>query len=766
MTTPQGRDSGRNEARRPGGLGPVPLAILTVLLIAVVVGVAAALVEGLRQDGMADRRRELQNLALTIAEQTARAFQGLQIIQNDIIDHMEELQIEDRTQLAAGMGGKAIHDMMRDKISGLPFLDAITLVDATGRLVNFSRYWPIPEVNVADRDYFKVLKAMDGPPLFVSEPVPNRGTGTATIYLAQRLTTPDGRFLGLVLGAMEQAYFERFYGTIRLSADGQIALVRRDGALLARFPGSAGTAHQDAAVRARIAAEIFKPAFAEAVPAGVLDEKARIAAVQPIGNLPVAVVVSESAGAVSRQMWERVLPILLTAGLLCLTIALVSFGLGRHMLRSRAFAETQHAMARTDPLTGLANRLGFADEMERHVAAPGEPAAFALLFLDLDYFKSVNDTLGHDVGDSMLVEVAQRLRRRLRASDTVARFGGDEFAILHLGPNSDSDVIDFARGIIETLQEPFFLGDHRVVGSCSVGIALCPKDGVQVAGLLKSADLALYRAKSDGRGVARMFQEEMERSARERRLLELDLHAAWKGHQFFLAYQPIFEARSGRLAGFEALARWHHPQRGLVPPDVFIPLAEETGLIFPLGAWVLMEACRAAAQWPDPIFISINLSALQFRGGQALHQVRSALDASGLRPDRLEIEITESTLLQEGPVVRATLQQFREEGITVALDDFGTGYSSLRYLRMLSIGRIKVDRTFVEQIETSPESLAITRAIVSLAGTLSLRCTAEGIETEGQRKIMVEEGCTHLQGYLLGRPGTAEEALMRTMAVA
>lgn len=764
MTTQDkpGRPPAGHHAHRASGIWR--LAMLAALLIAAVIVATFVLLRSLNADGVKERQRELENLALTLAEQTARAIQSLVIIQGDIIDQIETLKIDTAAELATSMGTQSVHQMMREKISGLPYLDAITLIDQTGRLINFSRYWPIPAVIVSDRDYFKSLSTLKGPPMFISEPVPNRGTGTLTIYLAHRFTAPDGHFLGLVLGAMEQSYFERFYSTINLGADGLIALVRNDGALLARSPESAGVAPRGAAARHQVAGALFGRAFKGRVAAGTLDAEARIAAVHQIGDLPLAVVVSDSTRSIGTIIWGRLMPIAIAAGLLCLTIALVSYSVARHILGERAFADAQHAAARKDPLTGLPNRLAFGERMEMLIAAPPAPAPFALFFLDLDYFKSVNDTLGHDIGDSMLTRVADRISRRLGPDVSVARLGGDEFAIVHENMADDARAIDFAEQVIRLLQEPYAIGAHRIAGGCSVGIALFPRDGEDLASLLKNADLALYRSKTDGRGIARVFQEEMERSARERRQLELELHAAWRDRQLYLVYQPIFEATSGTLAGFEALARWKHPQRGNIPPDVFIPVAEETGLILPIGAWALMEACHTAAYWPSHLFVSVNLSAVQFRGTQAFHQVRAALDASGLSPDRLEIEITESTLLHEGPAVRATLDQFREEGITISLDDFGTGYSSLKYLQTLRIGRIKVDRSFVAEVEHSSETRAIVHAITSLAQALSLMCTAEGIETEAQRQIMLAEGCSHLQGFLLGRPGTAEDALRLALA--
>ncbi|MFG1382598.1 putative bifunctional diguanylate cyclase/phosphodiesterase [Xanthobacter versatilis] len=751
---------------RPGRRNPVPLVILAALLILSIVVATGLFVRSARRDGINDRRRELANLALTLAEQTARVFQGLEFIQDDLIGHMREQGIESPGQLRAMMGTQAVHILLRARISALVQVGWFSIVDDTGQLVNSSQAWPAPDVNISDRPVFRELSAPHGPRHFVGEPAASPRTTSISITLATRFTTSDGRFLGLVQGALEQSYLERFYEAIRLGRDGMIALVRTDGTLLARHPGSAGLADRDPALRARTIGAVLAAATDGVLPAGALDEKGRIAALQPLPNLPLAIVVSDSRSAIETVLWQRAMPLIIASGLLCCAIALITYGVARLIRGERAFAAAEHALARVDPLTGLANRLAFTESLEALLAMPGATPRFSLHCVDLDDFKAVNDTLGHEAGDLLLTRFAQRIIGRLAPGDTAARLGGDEFGILRLGSSGDRDALAFAQGIIDAFQEPFDIGHHRVTGGCSIGVALSPVDGTTATQLLHNADLALYRAKSDGRGIARAFAAEMEASASARRTLEADLHAAWRERHFVLAYQPIFEAASGRLAGFEALARWPHSERGLVPPETFISVAEETGLIVPLGAWVLREACRVAAEWPPNLFVSVNLSPLQFLGAQTHQQVRAALEESGLPARRLELEITESSLLKQGPAVRTTLEQLADEGITVALDDFGTGYSSLAYLRTLNIGRIKVDRSFVHDVAQSPHSLAIVRAIVGLARTLSLSCTAEGIETEAQRRILADEGCTHLQGFFLGRPTTAEAALAMARSAA
>ncbi|MFG1300698.1 EAL domain-containing protein [Xanthobacter sp. V3C-3] len=762
MDRPDRPERAPRSARERGPSGSAWAYAVAGALILGIIAFTAGFVSHARQDGIDDRRRELANLAQTLAEHSARVFESLDLIEDGLIDQLEEEGVDRPSQLRTVMGTQTMHVVMREKIIPFPHVDAIGIVDTDGRLLNSSRDWPPPQVNLADRGYFRALASMKGPPSFISEPMRSRTTDAVIIYLARRIATREGRFLGVTLGALEQSVFERFYAAVKLGSDGMIALVRDDGALLARAPASAGPQVPDPAMRARLAAAVFSPSESGNLPAGALDEKPRLAAVQKVARLPLAVVASDSWSAVDTLLMQRAMPQMLAAALLCCAIAVIGYGVAQHLAREHAFAAAQHAMARLDPLTGLPNRLAFTETLEARLKAP-MPEPLALLFLDLDGFKAVNDTLGHDAGDAMLVEMSARISACLGPRDMVARFGGDEFAVVRTQPRDASPdnvaALAFADGLLAALHAPFELGHHRIVGGGSAGVALAPRDGASLVQLMKNADLALYRAKSEGRGVARLFEEAMERRARQRRQLELDLLQAWRAAQFFLVYQPIFEATSGRLAGFEALARWQHPERGLIHPDAFIPLAEETGLIVPLGAWVLAEACRAAATWPDDLFISVNLSPVQFRNGQAPAQVKAALEASGLPPHRLEVEITESILLSPEATVRGALERFQAEGITVSLDDFGTGYSSLAYLRTLSIGRIKIAQSFVEEVERSPQSVAIVRAIVSLARTLGLGCTAEGIETEGQRRIMVAEGCTHLQGFLLGRPAPPEVAL-------
>jgi len=428
--------------------------------------------------------------------------------------------------------------------------------------------------------------------------------------------------------------------------------------------------------------------------------------------------------------------------------------------RRQAEAKIMH-MARHDALTDLPNRVLFKDKMEEALARNDE---LAVMFLDLDRFKGVNDSLGHPVGDALLCAVTERLQRVVLGTDTVARLGGDEFAIVQRN-TSPQDASELAARIIDALIEPFEVHGHQVVIGTSIGIAMAPADGNEPDQLLRNADMALYRAKADGRGTYHFFQPGMDAQMQERRKLELDLRKALLADQFELHYQPLIEVASGEVSGFEALLRWHHPERGLVPPDQFIPVAEEIGLIVPLGDWVLKQACRDAATWPATLTVAVNLSAVQFRNPSLALSVVSALGQSGLAAVRLELEITETVLLQDDKSVLDLLHQFRDLGVRICMDDFGTGYSSLSYLRSFPFDKIKIDRTFIRELGKENDSAAIIRAVMELGSSLGMITTAEGVETEQQLEILRGEGCMQVQGYLFSRPKPAAEipAMLRQL---
>jgi diguanylate cyclase (GGDEF)-like protein len=426
---------------------------------------------------------------------------------------------------------------------------------------------------------------------------------------------------------------------------------------------------------------------------------------------------------------------------------------------ARRAAEASSAeLARLDPLTGLANRLLLRERlgaaMER-LNRTGEPCA--VLLIDLDRFKPVNDTLGHPVGDALLEKVADRLRSAVRPGDTVARIGGDEFVVLQAATANPDNVGAMARRLVDLLGRTYIIDGQLLTIGASVGAALAPRDGRDPDQLLKHADLALYRAKIDGRGTFRFFEPEMDARMQARRRLELDMRQALARREFVLHYQPQLNLGNQRLTGCEALLRWRHPEHGMVSPADFIPLAEEIGLIVPIGEWVIRQACRDAALWPGSASVAVNVSPAQFKSERLVETIMAALTSSGLPPNRLEIEITEGVLLQESERTLQTLHRLRALGLRVSMDDFGTGYSSLSYLRSFPFDKIKIDRSFVKDLSVKPDGDAIIRAIAGLGKSLGMTTVAEGVETEDQMSRIRAEGCTDVQGYLVSRPVPVEE---------
>ncbi len=416
-------------------------------------------------------------------------------------------------------------------------------------------------------------------------------------------------------------------------------------------------------------------------------------------------------------------------------------------------------LARHDILTGLGNRLMLREGLARALADgfTADGPRTCVLFIDLDGFKSINDGLGHAVGDEMLKVVATRLRHETDPRDQVVRLGGDEFAVLTTARDGIGSASRLAGRLIEALSQPVAIDGNPVHVGASIGIAMAGVDGQTGEELMKAADMALYRAKSEGRGVWRVFDPAMDACAQARRLLELDLRNALSEGELALFYQPLVDMKTECITGFEALMRWRHPERGYVSPADFIPVAEDLGLIVPLGEWALRQACVEAVKWPQHVKIAVNLSPIQFQRGNLVPVVVSALAASGLAPQRLELEITESVMLDKSARNLDTLKALRQLGVRIAMDDFGTGYSSLSYLRSFPFDKIKIDQSFIRDLGNGVESQAIVDAIAGLGATFGITTTAEGVETRAQFDLLSGNGCNEVQGRLFSMPVPADE---------
>jgi diguanylate cyclase (GGDEF)-like protein len=423
--------------------------------------------------------------------------------------------------------------------------------------------------------------------------------------------------------------------------------------------------------------------------------------------------------------------------------------------------EAEHRVAyaaRHDALTGLANRALFHERVNAATERLGRGESFAMHYLDLDRFKDVNDTLGHPQGDRLLIEVAARLGSELRANDTLARLGGDEFAVIQLNLRDPEDAGRLARRLVERIGAPFMLDGQRVSIGTSVGVAIAPRDGAHYEEILGAADLALYEAKARPARGWRYFEPRMQAKAQERRELERDLRRALDHGEFELFYQPILDVATLKVKHFEALIRWRRPNKGLTSPDVFIPISEQIGLIVPLGAWILGRACAEAASWPGAIGVAVNVSAVQVAAGDLEAVVAAALADSGLAAERLELEITETALLNDSEKTLAALRKVKALGVKIAMDDFGAGHSSLGYLQSFPFDKVKIDRAFAKGVDCSPKSAAIVKAIIDLCEALEMPTTIEGVETEAQFRAISKLGATEVQGYLFSPPRPAEEA--------
>jgi diguanylate cyclase (GGDEF)-like protein len=867
------------------------LVIIGAVLVSVIAGTAGWLILEQRDADLAEGQRATANLAQVLAEQTSRSLQPIDLSLREIQSRLTNSGILNHDNVL-GWGSKATFDMLVEWVKGLPLADALMVIGADGRVVNFSRAFPPVPLNASTRDYYLYLSTHDGHALFVSAPAKSYLQGAWTVFLARRVNDPQGAFAGIVVAAVTLSYLEDFYRAVTRENEA-VTVLRRDGLILARSPPTEDQIGKKLPAEAPWYGLLEKGGGSYRSP-GYVGTETRLVSVRPLREFPLVIDVSMTQAEALSQWPQQVMWLMAGAVLAaaCVIFLLRVFGkqYGRlaqqnaqleisrvqfdavldnmsqgltlfdsdrnlvvcnhrfaemyglspqqtrpgtsfadiikyrvargtsvvmtpadYLARAKNLVDTgtffeltnelsdgriislhsqplasggwvsthediterRHAeatlafTARHDALTKLANRMLFQERLVAAIAKTRDGTHCALLCLDLDCFKVINDTLGHPVGDGLLCAVADRLSAVVRDGDTVARLGGDEFAIIQADLTSPGDAEVLADRIIAALGQPYEVDGHRIVAGVSMGISTGPTDGTSSDTLLCNADIALYLAKTEGGGAYRFFAPEMQAPIQARRAVDLDLRSALSAEAFELYYQPILDLQSGRVTGFEALIRWHHPVRGLISPADFIPVAEETGLIIPIGEWVLRQACQEAVNWPRDIEIAVNLSPVQFKSARLLEGVREALAVSGLDPRRLELEITETVLLQNSEATLTLLHQLRALGIHIALDDFGTGYSSLSYLRSFPFDKIKIDRSFIRDVDTNKDSAVIVGAIVDLARGLGMTTVAEGVETQRQLATSRRQRCTKVQGYLFSRPVPAREvpALIRTLCI-
>jgi diguanylate cyclase (GGDEF)-like protein len=862
--------------------GPIRWLILGgVFLIAATAIGTAAVVYDFRERALNSTERELENTVLLLARHFDEKFEDFATVQTDIVTQIEKSGITSPDSFRNQMATLEMHKVLRAKVGGRFDIAVANVFDSEGTLINSSDIWPVPDVKISDRGFFKALKSGTTATDLI-ELVLGRLSGVRETIVTRKVTGPRGEFLGVINRVITPERFEKYFASVALGEGAAISLYHRDGTLLARYP------HIDAMIGTNIGANPIYQKLSSMSDHGTIrltspiDGQDRLASGRGLSNFPITIVASTTVSAALADWRQQTRFLICVGGLSVLVIAVFLFfvvrklsqqhrlsqqqlsqekqrldiavnnmsqglllfdlsqrlvvcnqrylemyGLSPEVLKpgcsfreviahrkasgslagdpdkhyarvlsqiglrqtmvietpdgrsiqimnepladggwvatheditERRHAEEQIAhLAHYDALTDLPNRVLFREQLERELKRILRGGQFAVLYIDIDEFKSVNDSLGHPVGDELLKSVAGRLRSCVRDTDFVARLGGDEFAVVQTDIEHTAEVTDLVTRIYRAIREPYKCLGHQVTTDASIGIALAPGDGTDLDQLLKNADLAMYGAKADGRRTYRFFEAGMDLRVKERRTLEIDLRKAIIEGGFEVHYQPIVDLQSNEVTGCEALLRWRHPHRGMISPAEFIPLAEETGLINQLGEWVLTTACAEAVYWPEHIKIAVNVSPVQFKTHTLAVKVAGALAASGLAPNRLELEITEAVLIDDDESALATLHQLHAIGVRIALDDFGTGYSSLSYLQRFPFDKIKIDRSFVNDITEPGGSSYIVQAVVNIAAARHMTTTAEGVETKQQQELLRALGCAEMQGFLFSQPKPAAE---------
>jgi diguanylate cyclase (GGDEF)-like protein len=873
--------------------GPIRwLTLGGILLIAAITIGTTIMVDSFRERALNNSTRELQNTVLLLARHFDRQIGDFTAVEKDIAGQIELSGFASSDIFRGQMATLEMHEMLRAKVSGTADAAGVNVFDSRGVLINSSETWPVPDVNIADRGFFKAFRSGAAATPVLVELTPARSSATSETVIARRLAGPNGEFLGLVTRAIAPAALETFLASMALGQDAAISVHHRDGTLLARYPhveAMIGRNFKTGPMRQRRLFELESDSTRSISP---IDGQERLISARSLADFPLSIIATTTVWAALADWRQQTRFLIAVAGLSVLVIAVIlllvirklaqqhrlsqqqltlekqrldtavnnipqglilydtsaritvcnrryidMFGLSPEVakpgctmqdliahrkatgsfdgdveqfcadiIRNVALGKITHQiteapggraiqiinqpldvggwvaviedvtertrseqqiahLAHYDPLTDLPNRVLFCEQLENALKTvrPGEQ--LAVMYIDIDEFKSVNDALGHSIGDELLKTVARRLRSCLSDADVAARLGGDEFAVIQTSVKSPSDTTRLAEKIHRSIRQTCECEGHLITTDASIGIALA-EAGANLHQLLKNADLAMYAAKSAGRRTYRFFEPGMDARVKARHILETDLRQAIADGGLEVYYQPCVSLRDDRITGCEALLRWRHPERGMISPAEFIPIAEETGLINHIGEWVLATACAEAATWPDDVKIAVNVSPVQFRSGTLALKIVAALAASGLPASRLELEITEAVLIRDDEAALAILHQLRGIGVRIALDDFGTGYSSLSYLQRFPFDKIKIDRCFVDDIEDPDGSSCIVQAVVNIAAARHITTTAEGVETWPQRELLQTLGCSEMQGYLFSqaKPAAAIRLMLRSPA--
>ena len=873
-------------------------------LIAITVGLTctatlaiALTIWWLRSDAIREASANTGNLAVVLAEQTANSVQSIDIVLTEIQGQAEIRGARASNDFNRILRGEDTYQYLTERLSRLQQAEFIGLVDNNGRIVNTTRQWPSPEIDLVDRDYFQHFKNNDDKGIYISNSDVDRMNGTQVVFFSKRINGANNTFFGLIVVGVRIAYFQKIYESVASLHDQAFLLLHSNGTVIVRYPDAINRAGKKMPAESPWHRLVSQGGGHYRSP-GYFDGEVRLVAVQPLRDYPlvVNVAVSETAALATWRIQAITLGIGALLVMFCSVFLLKALSKQFHRVAiseatvvekanelERANAQLENSQAQTnaamnnmsqglvmfdssarlivcnrrylemyglspkivrpgctlrelldhriatgqffsddfeqymseilsgvdqgtvfskitnlpdgriicimnhpiadggfvathedvtdqkraeerisyeahhDGLTGLPNRKQFCEQLEQELKRTRRGELLAVLYLDVDHLKRINDTLGHPAGDKLLKGVADRLSGCVRDIDLVARLSGDEFAIIQSSLDRPDDAAALAKRAREAIHEPFDLDGHQVTVDISVGISIAPNDATELNELLKNADIALYEAKNTGRGTYCFYATEMNARMQTHGELERDLQGALANGEFELFYQPVVSLKDNKIKSFEALLRWHHPTRGLVSPAEFIPVAEEMGLIIPLGEWVLRTACAEAANWPDDIHVAVNVSSVQLTNKNLVNVVISAIASARMPATMLVLEITESVFLQNTDANLATLKQLHELGVQFSMDDFGTGYSSLGYLLSFPFSKIKIDRSFITGLPDKKESRAIVRAIADLARNLSMRVIAEGVETAQQLEQVRNLGCTDMQGFLYSPPRSAAE---------